>query len=273
MSGAENLPRLLDIMKALRHPETGCPWDVKQDFKSIAAYVLEEAYEVVDAIERGDMEDLKEELGDLLLQVVFHAQMAAEAGLFDFNDVARAVSDKMIRRHPHVFGDGADRDAEDVRGNWEKIKAEEKLAKNKRPAGSLLDDIPPALPALARAVKLQKRAARIGFDWPEISQVFDKLEEELGELRAEMEAGSENGGAADRLTDEMGDVLFVIANLSRHLKIDPEQAARAGNQKFTRRFRKMEQLAGALNQDMADMPLEALEDLWREAKKPEKTGR
>ncbi len=262
MNKSSKMNELLLIMEKLRTPETGCPWDLKQNFKSIAAYTIEEAYEVVDAIEREDTDDLKDELGDLLLQVVFHARMAEEAGLFNFDDVANAVSEKMIRRHPHVFGDEANKTADDVKNSWEEIKAEEKRAKTEDETTSLLDDIPNPLPGMSRAVKLQKRAARIGFDWPDMQQVFDKLDEELGELRAEID----QNGSSERQLDEMGDVMFVIANLARHLKIDPEQAARAGNQKFTRRFNDMEAQAKTLNKDMHDLTLAELETMWQTAK-------
>ena len=262
MNKSSKLNELLLIMEKLRTPETGCPWDLKQNFKSIAAYTIEEAYEVVDAIEREDTDDLKDELGDLLLQVVFHARMAEEAGLFNFDDVANAVSEKMIRRHPHVFGDEANKTADDVKNSWEEIKAEEKRTKTGDETTSLLDDIPNPLPGMSRAVKLQKRAARIGFDWPDMQQVFDKLDEELGELRAEID----QNGSSERQLDEMGDVMFVIANLARHLKIDPEQAARAGNQKFTRRFNDMEAQAKTLNKDMHDLTLAELETMWQTAK-------
>ncbi|EJW21704.1 hypothetical protein IMCC14465_00980 [alpha proteobacterium IMCC14465] len=262
MNKSSKMNELLLIMEKLRTPETGCPWDLKQNFKSIAAYTIEEAYEVVDAIEREDTDDLKDELGDLLLQVVFHARMAEEAGLFNFDDVANAVSEKMIRRHPHVFGDEANKTADDVKNSWEEIKAEEKRAKTEDETTSLLDDIPNPLPGMSRAVKLQKRAARIGFDWPDMQQVFDKLDEELGELRAEID----QNGSSERQLDEMGDVMFVIANLARHMKIDPEQAARAGNQKFTRRFNDMEAQAKTLNKDMHDLTLAELETMWQTAK-------
>jgi len=262
MTKANSIDRLRDILKALRTPETGCPWDLKQNFKSIAPYTIEEAYEVVDAIERDDMDDLKDELGDLLLQVVFHAQMAEEAGLFNFDDIAHAVSDKMQRRHPHVFADETVKSAEDVKNSWEVIKAKEKEAKLGAMPQSLLDDIPITLPGMTRSVKLQKRAARVGFDWPKVSQVFDKLDEELGELREEIE----QNGSPDRLLDEIGDVMFVIANLARHLKIDPEQASRAGNQKFTNRFRDMEKQAKASGKDMGNLTLDELETMWQSAK-------
>ena len=262
MSKNNGINRILDIMKQLRTPETGCPWDLKQNFKSIAAYTIEEAYEVVDAIERDDMDDLKDELGDLLLQIVFHSQMAEEAGLFNFDDIANAVSDKMQRRHPHVFADETVKSAEEVKNSWEVIKVKEKEAKLGVMPQSLLDDIPITLPGMTRSVKLQKRAAQVGFDWPEISQVFDKLDEELGELREEIE----QNGATDRLIDEMGDVIFVIANLARHLKVDPEKAARAGNQKFTSRFNDMEKQAQTLNKDISKLTLAELEAMWQLAK-------
>lgn len=262
MTKYNGISRIIDIMKQLRTPETGCPWDLKQNFKSIAPYTIEEAYEVVDAIERDDMDDLKDELGDLLLQVVFHAQMAEEAGLFNFDDIAHAVSDKMQRRHPHVFSDETGKSIDDVKNSWEVIKAKEKEAKTGGMSLSLLEDIPSALPGMARSVKLQKRAARVGFDWPKVSQVFDKLDEELSELRHEIE----QNGSSERLLDEMGDVMFVIANLARHLKIDPEQASRAGNQKFTNRFRDMEKQVKASGKDMGSLTLDELETMWQSAK-------
>ena len=262
MSKLTGIDRLHNILKALRTPKTGCPWDLKQNFKSIAIYTIEEAYEVVDAIERDDMDDLKDELGDLLLQVVFHARMAEEAGLFDFHDVAQAISEKMLRRHPHVFAEETGKSIDDVKNSWEVIKAKEKEAKTGGVPQSLLEDIPSALPGMTRSVKLQKRAARVGFDWPEISQVFDKLDEELGELRQEIE----QNGSSERLLDEMGDVMFVIANLARHLRIDPEQASRAGNQKFTNRFNDMEKQAEASGKDMDSLTLDELETMWQSAK-------
>lgn len=257
------IDRILRIMAALRTPETGCPWDLQQDFKSIAPYALEEAYEVVDAIERGDMDDVKDELGDLLLQVVFHARMAEEAGLFTFDDVAEAISDKMQRRHPHVFGTIAVSGADDVKQNWEDIKAAEKAAKGKPQPESLLDDVPVALPALTRAVKLQKRAARIGFDWNEAEPIFDKLQEEIGELREAMQNND-----SDAIEDEYGDVLFVVANLARHLKLDPETALRRGNAKFTRRFKSLEQQAR--DSDAEIHTLDEYEVFWQRAKAAEK---
>ena len=257
-------------MAALRHPETGCPWDLQQDFASIAPYTLEEAYEVTDAIERGNMEDLKEELGDLLLQVVFHTRLAEEAALFSFDDVVEAISDKMIRRHPHVFGDGTADNADAVRKSWEEIKAEEKAAKSKAAAdslpNSLMNDIPLTLPGLSRAVKIQNRAARIGFDWPDIEPVFDKLHEEIDEVRAAI-----TSGAKDEMEDEVGDLLFVVANIARHLKIDPEKAVRRTNGKFIARFKNVETLAAQSGKD--DSTLEELEAFWQSAKKAEKDAR
>ena len=257
------IERILNVMAALRHPETGCPWDLQQDFASIAPYTLEEAYEVTDAIERGDMDDLKDELGDLLLQVVFHARMAEESNLFDFDDVVNAISDKMIRRHPHVFGDADADNPEAVRQSWEEIKAQEKAEKGKSEADSLMDDIPLALPGLSRAVKIQNRAARIQFDWPDIEPVFDKLQEEIGEVREAIKSGS-----ADAMEDEIGDLLFVVANIARHLKIDPEKAVRRTNGKFISRFKHLE--AQAAQSDKETLTLEELETFWQAAKKAEK---
>lgn len=256
---------LLDIMAKLRDPDGGCPWDLEQDFASIAPYTIEEAYEVADAIERGDMDDLKDELGDLLLQVVFHAQMAKEEGRFDFSDVVRAICEKMTRRHPHVFGDEEQRSAGAVKGRWEEIKAEEKAEKGKAPA-SILDDVPLALPALARAIKLQNRAARVGFDWPDTSLVIDKLNEEMLELSAEVA----KGGDPDRLEDEMGDLLFVYANLARHMKVDPEAALRRANAKFRRRFGRIEEKLAADGRRPEDSTLEEMDALWDEAKAEER---
>ena len=258
------IDRILRIMNALRTPETGCPWDLQQDFRSIAPYALEEAYEVVDAIERDNMDELKDELGDLLLQVVFHAQMAQEAGLFTFDDVATAVSDKMQRRHPHVFGDTIADTPDAVKQNWEDIKAAEKAAKASSEAPiSLMDDVPVTLPAMTRAVKLQKRAARIGFDWDEAEPIFDKLQEEVDELREAMQNKD-----ADAMQDEYGDVLFVVANLGRHLKLDPEQALRRGNAKFTSRFKHLEQQAR--ESDAEVHTLDDYEVFWQRAKAAER---
>ncbi|MBC7103237.1 MAG: nucleoside triphosphate pyrophosphohydrolase [Parvibaculum sp.] len=256
---------LLDIMAKLRDPDGGCPWDLEQDFASIAPYTIEEAYEVADAIERGDMEDLRDELGDLLLQVVFHARMAEEEGRFDFSGVVQAICEKMIRRHPHVFGDEEQRSAGAVKGRWEEIKAEEKAEKGTT-AASILDDVPLALPALARAIKLQNRAARVGFDWPDTSLVIDKLNEEMLELSAEVA----KGGDPDRLEDEMGDLLFVYANLARHMKVDPEAALRRANAKFRRRFGRIEEKLAAAGKRPEESSLEEMDALWNEAKAEER---
>jgi MazG family protein len=259
-----SIGRLLEIMARLRDPETGCPWDVEQDFASIAPYTIEEAYEVADAISRGDVNDLREELGDLLLQVVFHSQMADEAGLFDFSSVANAISDKMIRRHPHVFSDAIERDSRTQTAAWETQKAAERAAKGTQDA-SLLADIPLALPALKRAEKLTKRAARVGFDWPDAERVFEKFEEEAAELRAALKAGD-----AENAAEEMGDILFVCANLARKLDIDPEAALRAANAKFDRRFRSIEKALEDKGEKLAEATLETMEGLWLVAKAAEK---
>ncbi|MSO70759.1 MAG: nucleoside triphosphate pyrophosphohydrolase [Alphaproteobacteria bacterium] len=261
------IDRLLALMVRLRDPQTGCPWDAEQTFVSIAPYSIEEAYEVADAIAREDLASLKDELGDLLLQVVFHARMAEEAGHFAFGDVAQAISDKLIRRHPHVFGD-ASRDAEDMRRNWEQSKAEERAARaaTEGVAPSALDGVPLALPALTRCEKLQSRAARVGFDWPEAIQVLDKIEEEIKELRAEMTAQPVKA----RLEDELGDLLFAVVNLARHVKIDPEAALRAGNAKFERRFRAVEQELAEHGLEPASSSLERMEQSWAEVKRRER---
>jgi MazG family protein len=258
----EPLARLLAVMAWLRDRQHGCPWDVDQTFKTIAPYTIEEAYEVADAIERNDMAALKEELGDLLLQVVYHAQMASEAGAFRFEDVAAAIAEKMVDRHPHVFGDLkiADADAQTI--SWEARKAAERASKGKEPAGAL-DGVARALPALLRAEKIQKRAARVGFDWPSIGPVIDKIEEELGELRTEIEAGEVDQA---RLTDELGDVLFAVANLARHGKVDPEAALRSTNDKFEKRFRYVEQQLAVQGKLPAQATLEEMEALWQDAK-------
>jgi ATP diphosphatase len=262
----EPLARLLAVMALLRDREHGCPWDIDQTFRTIAPYTIEEAYEVADAIERGDMPALREELGDLLLQVVYHAQMASEAKVFDFTDVARAIADKMVDRHPHVFGDLdiADADAQTV--SWEARKAAERARKQpeagpRRPG--TLDGVARALPALLRAEKLQKRAARVGFDWNDIDPVVDKIHEELAELRTELSASTLDSA---RVTDELGDVLFAVANLARHCKVDPEAALRSTNDKFERRFRHIEQRLAEQGREPTEATLEEMEALWREAK-------
>ncbi|MBM3619320.1 MAG: nucleoside triphosphate pyrophosphohydrolase [Alphaproteobacteria bacterium] len=262
---ADPMERLIAIMAWLRHPERGCPWDREQDFVSIAPYTIEEAYEVADAIERRDMADLRDELGDLLLQVVYHARMAEEEGAFAFADVAAAINRKMIDRHPHVFGPESVRDATAQTAAWEAAKAAERAGKA-QPDDSVLDGVARALPALLRAEKLQKRAARVGFDWGAPGPVIDKIEEEIGEVRAEIAAGA----PVERLTDEIGDVLFAVANLARHLKINPEAALRATNDKFTRRFRHVEQSLKAQGRSPETASLEEMEALWVEAKRAER---
>ena len=253
------MPRLIEIMRALRDPIHGCPWDIEQDFASIAPYTIEEAYEVADAIERRAWDELKSELGDLLLQSVYHTQMASEAGLFDFDDVVNAISDKMVHRHPHVFGDESrDKSAEQQTHDWEKIKAAERAAKDR---AGVLDDVAIGLPALMRAQKLQKRAARVGFDWPDISMVVDKIVEESREL-AEAQGSGDHG----HMTEEFGDLLFVIVNLGRHLNIDAEEALRAANSKFTRRFKYIEEQLAAKNSSPAQSDLEEMDALWNAAK-------
>jgi ATP diphosphatase len=259
-----NIDRLIAIMARLRHPTEGCPWDVEQDFRSIAPYTVEEAYEVADAIERDDRDALREELGDLLLQVVFHARMAEEERSFDFEDVAGAIADKLVRRHPHVFDRENHEPGTSLRDSWEGQKAEERArkAQTRGTAPSLLDDVPPTLPAVTRAEKLQKRAARGGFDWPTIGPVLDKIDEELAELRAEIEAG----GAPDRLADEVGDLLFSCVNLARHLKVDPEFALRGTNAKFEHRFRFVEDSLRAEGIAWDTVALDELEARWQRAK-------
>ena len=256
---------LLAVMAALRTPVTGCPWDLEQTFASIASYTIEEAYEVADAIERGNTADLREELGDLLLQVVYHAQMATEAGAFTFADVAAGITRKMIRRHPHVFGDDAARSAGAAKGFWEKIKAEEKAASGGAAAlTSVLADVPLGQPGMTRAVKLQEKAARVGFDWPDIGPVFGKIREELAELEVEV-------AKADKaaIQDEFGDLLFVMANLARHLGIDPEAAVRGTNAKFTRRFQGIETALANQGRTPAESNLAEMDGLWNAVKKAE----
>jgi MazG family protein len=259
---------LLRVMARLRDPDTGCPWDVEQSFATIAPYTIEEAYEVADAIARGDMAGLKDELGDLLLQVVYHAEMASEQARFDFADVVEAITAKMIHRHPHVFADPALREA-----MWERIKAEEKAARGQESAQAfLLDDVTVALPALTRAVKLQKRAAQVGFDWPNLAPVFAKAEEEIAELKDAVAAhGRDMGGLASvAVKEEFGDLLFVMANLARHLEVDPESALREANAKFMRRFARIEAALARDGRKPPDATLEEMDQLWDEAKAAEK---
>ncbi|MZR13338.1 nucleoside triphosphate pyrophosphohydrolase [Maritimibacter sp. DP07] len=259
------MPRLIEIMRRLRDPETGCPWDIEQDFGTIAPYTIEEAYEVADAIEREAWDELKGELGDLLFQSVFHAQMADERGLFDFDDVADHMSDKMVARHPHVFGDESrDKSADQQTRDWETIKAAERAAKER---GGVLDDVALGLPALLRAVKLQKRAARVGFDWPDIAPVLDKVAEEAREV---VEARDHLSHEA--LTDEMGDLFFVLANVARHLGVDPEAALRGTNAKFVRRFRMIEAELEKRGKRPEDSDLAEMDALWDAAKAREKAG-
>jgi MazG family protein len=259
------IDRLNAIMVRLRDPERGCPWDVEQTFATIAPYTLEEAYEVADAIERGDMDDLKGELGDLLFQVVFHARMAEEAGLFAFDDVATAIADKLERRHPHVFGDEAARaDGAAQKARWEDIKADERKAKAQH---GVLDDVPVGLPALARAAKLTKRAARVGFDWPSTAEVLDKLDEEVAELKAEIAAGD-----LDKARGELGDLLFVMANLARKLGVEPEDALRGTNAKFVKRFAFIEAELAKAGRTPEESDLAEMDALWDAAKAAERRG-
>ncbi|WP_157019229.1 nucleoside triphosphate pyrophosphohydrolase [Mesorhizobium xinjiangense] len=271
MHPSKDISRLIEIMAALRTPGTGCPWDLEQDFSTIAPYTIEEAYEVADAIERGDIDDLREELGDLLLQVVFHARMAEEEGAFDFGDVVEAITSKMIRRHPHVFGDEEARAAGMAKGMWNSIKEEEKAERRTRrlargePAedhgAGFLDSVPVNLPALTRALKLQERAARVGFDWKEAEPVLDKIEEEIGELR---QAIADGDLKASR--DEYGDVLFALVNFGRHVGINAEQALNGTNAKFRRRFHFVEAELNAQSRPLDKASLEEMEELWQQAK-------
>ncbi|MFN4014459.1 MAG: nucleoside triphosphate pyrophosphohydrolase [Reyranella sp.] len=262
----EPLPRLLAVMAWLRDRQHGCPWDIDQTFQTIAPYTIEEAYEVADAIERNDLLALKEELGDLLLQVVYHSQIASEVEAFAFDDVAAAVADKMVDRHPHVFGDMDIRTADAQTVSWEARKAAERAAKGASEGttgGGALDGVARALPALMRAEKIQKRAARVGFDWATIGPVIDKIEEELKELRAELDAGEIDQA---KVTDELGDVLFAVANLARHCKVDPEVALRATNDKFEKRFRHIERRLSETGRTPSEASLEEMEALWQDAK-------
>ncbi|MCG5501191.1 nucleoside triphosphate pyrophosphohydrolase [Ectothiorhodospira lacustris] len=270
-SSSAALDEVLKIMARLRDPERGCAWDLKQTYDSIVPHTLEEAYEVADAVARRDFDELRSELGDLLLQVVFHARMAEEEGRFDFDDVARTLAEKLIRRHPHVFA-GVRFDSEDAQhAAWETEKARERADRQgtgvgdrsgNEPVPGILDGIALTLPALVRAAKIQKRAARVGFDWADAAPILDKIHEELDEVRAEMGAGAPHA----RLEDELGDVLFAVSNLARHLKVDPEAALRRTNAKFERRFRFMEEILAREDRRMEDESLEALEALWQMAK-------
>ncbi len=269
-SAETELRRLLNIMAALRDPDHGCPWDKQQSFDTIAPYTIEEAYEVADAIARRDLASLPDELGDLLFQVVYHARMAEEAGLFGFADVARTIADKMVRRHPHVFPrvkpqgrlDAAMRDAAMQTAAWEEQKSAERATRDET---GTLAGVPAGLPALSRAAKLTARAARVGFDWPDAEAVLAKLDEEVAELRAELPAA-----APDRLADELGDLLFVLANLARKLDLDPETCLRQANLKFCNRFNKMEQISEIIGKTLAEMSLEDMEKLWQKVKHNER---
>jgi nucleoside triphosphate diphosphatase len=260
-----SIDALLAIMARLRAREGGCPWDVEQTFATIAPYTIEEAYEVADAIERNDMGAMKDELGDLLFQVVFHAQMAAEAKAFTFADVVQAISEKMLRRHPHVFGQADVKTAEAQTIAWEEHKKRERAARGDT-GTSILDDVPLPSPALTRALKLQKRMASVGFDWRERAPILDKLKEEIGELTDEIDAGAPKA----KLADELGDILFVCVNLARHLGLDPEEALRGTNAKVVRRFKHMERVIKARGDKLGEVSLEAMGTLWDEAKQLER---
>jgi ATP diphosphatase len=275
-NGLGPMARLIEVMAALRTPGSGCPWDLQQTFRTIAPYTIEEAYEVADAITRENMRDLKEELGDLLLQVVYHARIAQEQGAFTFAEVADGITAKMIRRHPHVFGSAGARAAGAAKGFWERAKAEEKQARaaqraaagaNDLDSESLLDAVPVSLPALMRAIKLQSEAAKVGFDWPSMEPVFAKMKEELAELE-----DSISGRDRAKVEEEYGDLLFVLANVARHLEIDPEASLRAANQKFVRRFRRIEEKLLARGKAPAQSNLEEMDALWNEAKAEERSG-
>jgi ATP diphosphatase len=271
MTPSRDIGRLLDIMAALRTPETGCPWDLAQDFSTIVPYTLEEAYEVADAIARGDPADLKDELGDLLLQVVFHARMAEEQRSFDFGDVVQAITEKLIRRHPHVFGDEHSQTPDSVKGLWERIKAQERKDKHDKAArhGGVTEDqgalagVPVGLPALTRALKLQSKASAVGFDWNDPRAVLRKIREEADEIEAELDADPEAAAA------EVGDLLFAAVNLARHLRADPEAVLRQTNRKFERRFALIERALAAKGKAPQDATLAEMDALWDEAKSTE----
>ncbi len=260
MNKPHDIDQLLAIMARLRDPESGCPWDIEQDFRTIAPHTIEEAHEVAEAIEHGDMAELRDELGDLLFQVVFHARMAEEQGAFSFADVVDAINDKMLRRHPHVFGDADIADADAQTANWEKLKAEERAAKGQTDT-SALAGVSKGLGALQRAVKLQKRAARVGFDWPAVEPIFDKLNEEADELK---QAIANNDRA--NIEEEVGDLFFALTNIARKLDVDPGMALRACNRKFEERFRAMEQLAEERGLELAELDLDAQEEMYRAVK-------
>ncbi|WP_057466230.1 nucleoside triphosphate pyrophosphohydrolase [Pseudovibrio sp. POLY-S9] len=272
MLPSRDISRLIEIMKALRTPETGCPWDLEQNFKTISPYTIEEAYEVADAIEREDLSDLKEELGDLLLQVIYHSRMAEEEDAFAFGDVVEAITKKMIRRHPHVFGDDEQIAAGFPKGTWDRIKEEEKQERKQQRAAMglidqmprFLDEVPSAFPALTEAEKLQHRASKVGFDWGAAEPVLDKIKEEVEELTVEVTANTPD---RRKIEDELGDVLFAIANLARHLEIQPEAALKRTNAKFRRRFAHIEDAATAEQRPLKDLSLDEMEAHWQAAKK------
>lgn len=277
MKPGRDISVLIDIMAALRTPVTGCPWDLEQDFSTIAPYTVEEAYEVAEAISRNDLDDLREELGDLLLQVIYHSRMAEEQGAFSFPDVVEAITKKMIRRHPHVFGDDTARTSGMAKGMWDRIKAEEKAERKARRAAlglpdtepGYLDAVPSAFPALMEAEKIQRRAARVGFDWDSFAPVIAKIREELDELEAELKdhtAPAVTGNVPDAIKDEMGDVLFALANLARHLEVEPEDALKRTNAKFRRRFAAIEAEATRRGVALEDMTLDEMEAVWQAAK-------
>ncbi len=277
---SDGIARLLEVMARLRDPQAGCPWDVQQTFATIAPYTIEEAYEVADAIDRDDMHDLRDELGDLLLQVVFHARMAEEAGHFAFADVVAAICDKMLRRHPHVFAVDASNRVDTAQAQtvaWNEHKRREREARGDEVDFSVLTGITRGMPEWQRALKLQQRAATVGFDWPDVNPVFEKLHEELNEVRAELQSratsvdGPGSSANHERIEDEIGDVLFVCANLARHAKVDPGTALRRANAKFERRFRRMEQLAQADGAALASLTLDAQDAYWNRTKVEEKS--
>jgi ATP diphosphatase len=266
LNALSGLEKLTTLMSMLRHPETGCPWDLKQTFDSLIPYTIEEAYEVAQAIEDKDYADLKGELGDLLFQVVFYAQLGQEQSLFDFNDVINTVCDKLISRHPHVFSDAQFDSEQQIKQNWEKQKAAERQSKDSK-STSVLDDIPLAIPAISRAYKIQKRAASLGFDWPDVHGAFDKVSEEIEEVKAELRLDeTENKDNIDAIADELGDLYFALTNVTRHLGLNPEQVIKAANNKFEKRFRQVENIATANNADINQTSLEQLDTWWEQAK-------
>ncbi|MDU0113305.1 nucleoside triphosphate pyrophosphohydrolase [Psychrosphaera aquimarina] len=270
LNNKSSMEKLNWIMSQLRHPETGCPWDLKQTFDSLIPYTIEEAYEVAQAIEDKDYVDLKSELGDLLFQVVFYAQLGKEQSLFDFNDVIDTVCDKLISRHPHVFSDAQFDSEQQIKQNWEKQKAAERNAKNSRSI-SVLDDIPLAIPAISRAYKIQKRASSVGFDWPDVHGAFDKVSEEIEEVKAELALNIDNTSLKDSdnidaIADELGDLYFALTNVTRHLGLNPEQVIKAANKKFEKRFRQVEQIASENNADISKTSLYQLDTWWEQAK-------